>query len=164
MRRTSGLRRAALVLPPIADIQPALTYGDPMDRATPNLPSRDFDVTSAFYANFGFEEGWRDDGWMILKRGNSTLEFFPHRDLKPSDSWFSCCLRLDDLAAFYSACLEVGVPEQCCGHPRVQPPRLEENGLTIAALIDPDGTLLPLYKTDLSSALQPLRTFGPGPA
>lgn len=71
-----------------------------MDRATPNLPSRDFDGTSRFYAKLGFVEGWRDDGWMILKRGSLTLEFFPHPSLDPAQSWFSCCLRLDDLAAF----------------------------------------------------------------
>jgi predicted lactoylglutathione lyase len=32
------------------------------DRATPNLPSRDFDATEAFYAPLGFERTWRDDG------------------------------------------------------------------------------------------------------
>nr|WP_314447200.1 bleomycin resistance protein [uncultured Sphingomonas sp.] len=117
-----------------------------MDHSTPNLPSRDFDVTEVFYAKLGFEQGWRDDGWMILKRGELTLEFFPHPDLKPFESCFSCCLRLDDLTGFYSACLSVGVPEQCWGHPRVQPPQLEESGLTIAALIDPDGTLLRLIQ------------------
>jgi hypothetical protein len=46
------------------------------DNATPNLPSRDFEVTSRFYAGLGFVEGWRDAGWMILKRGDLTLEFF----------------------------------------------------------------------------------------
>ncbi len=48
-----------------------------MDHATPNLPSRDFEATSDFYSRLGLEEGWRDDGWMILKRGDLTLEFFP---------------------------------------------------------------------------------------
>ncbi|WP_166039478.1 bleomycin resistance protein [Sphingosinicella sp. YJ22] len=117
-----------------------------MDHATPNLPSKDFEVTSRFYTQLGFERGWRDDGWMILKRGGLTLEFFPHPDLNPSESWFSCCLRLDDLAAFYSTCLEVGVPERCWGHPRLQPPQQEDSGLTIAALIDPDGTLVRLIQ------------------
>jgi hypothetical protein len=64
------------------------------DAATPNLPSRDFERTSRFYAALGFSEAWRDDGWMILKRGDVTLEFFPHPELDPLTSWFSCCLRL----------------------------------------------------------------------
>lgn len=117
-----------------------------MDHATPNLPSKDFDATASFYSRLGFKEGWRDAGWMILELGSITLEFFRHPDLNPSESWFSCCLRLDDLAAFYGACVEAGVPETCWGHPRVQPPRQEESGLTIAALIDPDGTLLRLIQ------------------
>jgi predicted lactoylglutathione lyase len=42
------------------------------DAATPNLPSRDFETTSRFYAALGFSESWRDKGWMILKRGELT--------------------------------------------------------------------------------------------
>jgi hypothetical protein len=38
---------------------------------------------------------------MILIRGGLTLEFFPHPELDPALSWFSCCLRVDDLAALY---------------------------------------------------------------
>jgi predicted lactoylglutathione lyase len=40
-----------------------------MDHATPNLPSRDFEAPSVFYSRLGFEEDWRDEGRMILKRG-----------------------------------------------------------------------------------------------
>ena len=61
-----------------------------MDHATPNLPSRDFVATSHFYQKLGVEEGWRDDGWMILKRGHLTLEFFPHPDLDPSTGKVVC--------------------------------------------------------------------------
>jgi hypothetical protein len=50
---------------------------------------------------------------MILTRGELMLEFFPHPDLNPQESWFSCCLRLDDLAGFYRSCLDAGVPETC---------------------------------------------------
>jgi ketosteroid isomerase-like protein len=64
------------------------------DVATPNLPSRDFERTSEFYVALGFTEVWRDEGWMILKHGDLTLEFFPHPELDPLTSWFSCCLRL----------------------------------------------------------------------
>ena len=47
------------------------------DRALPNLPSRDLDATVAFYSAFGFEVGFRDEGWLILRRGEVQLEFFP---------------------------------------------------------------------------------------
>lgn len=117
-----------------------------MDRATPNLPSRDFEATAAFYSRLGFVEGWRDGAWMILERGSLTLEFFPHPELSTASSWFSCCLRLDDLAAFYRSCVEAGVPEAASGQPRIQPPREHEGGIVMAVLIDSDGTLVRLIQ------------------
>ena len=45
------------------------------DAATPNLPSRDFEITSRFFSALGFTETWRDRGRMILKRHSLTLEF-----------------------------------------------------------------------------------------
>lgn len=115
-----------------------------VDRATPNLPSRDFAVTSDFYAALGFVEGFRDDGWMILTRGSVMLEFFPFPDLDPATSSFGSCLRLDDLDEFFQVCLDAGLPRTTRGWPRLHPPRVEESGLRIGALIDPDGTLLRL--------------------
>lgn len=116
------------------------------DRATANLPSRDFEATWQFYSRLGFEEGWRDAGWMILKRGALELEFFPHPELDPETSWFSCCFRLDDLSSFYTVCQAAGIPERHSGAPRIQPPKQEYSGLTIGALIDPDGTLIRLIQ------------------
>ena len=116
------------------------------DHATPNLPSRDFAATSRFYAALGFGEDWRDEGWMILTRGDLKVEFFPHPDLDPSTSCFSCCLRLDDLDSFYAVCKSAGLAESCMGQPRLHPPRMEDSGLRIAALIDPDGTLIRLIQ------------------
>ena len=117
-----------------------------MDHATPNLPARDFEATSRFYSTLGFAEGWRDAGWMILTRGDLTLEFFPDPDLDPLSSSFSCCLRLDDLDAFYAVCVGAGLPEQCRGQPRLHPPKLEDSGMRIGYLVDPDGTLLRLIE------------------
>jgi hypothetical protein len=116
------------------------------DRATPNLPSRDFAATSAFYARLGFAETFRDDGWMILSHGAVTLEFFPFPDLDPATSSFSCCLRLEDVDAFYRAALDAGLPESTQGFPRLHRPRVEQSGLRIGALIDPEGTLLRLVQ------------------
>ena len=117
-----------------------------MDRATPNLPSRSFQITSDFYLRLGFQEGWRDSGWMILKRGELTLEFFPYPDLDPSESSFSCCLRFDDLTGFYAMCVAAGLPESLKGHPTIHAPKKEQSGLMIGALIDPDGTLVRLIQ------------------
>ena len=117
-----------------------------MDHATPNLPARDFEATSRFYSGLGFSESWRDESWMILKRGAIALEFFPYPDLDPSTSSFGCCLRLDDLDEFYGACRAAGIEEQRQGWPRLNPPRVEASGLRIAYLLDPDGTLLRLVQ------------------
>ncbi len=95
------------------------------DAATPNLPSRDFERTSQFYTALGFREAWRDNGWMILKRGDLTLEFFAHPELDPLTSWFSRCLRLDDFDSFYATCKAAALPEGCKGQPRLNPPRVE---------------------------------------
>ena len=81
------------------------------DRATPNLPSRNFDVTSAFYVRLGFTQIWRDAGWTILSKGTLQLEFFPFADLDPSNSSYGCCLRLNDVARFSSEIVASGVPE-----------------------------------------------------
>ena len=96
-----------------------------MDHATPNLPSRDFEATSQFYAKLGFEETWRDRGWMILKRDGLALEFFPYPDLDPLESSFGSCLRLDDVAAFYETCRDAGIPEARAGQPRLKAPQVE---------------------------------------
>ena len=117
-----------------------------MDHATPNLPSRDFETTSQFFAQLGFQQTWRDRGWMILKRDGLALEFFPYPDLDPLQSSFGACLRLDDMGAFYKACLDAGIPETESGQPRLQAPKLEHSGLTIGYLIDPDGSLLRLIQ------------------
>ncbi|KAL1604752.1 hypothetical protein SLS60_004292 [Paraconiothyrium brasiliense] len=116
------------------------------DHATPNLPSRDFSATSQFYAQFGFTEAWRDTDWMILKRGSITVEFFPHPDLDPATSWFSCCFRMEDVGAFFAEIIEAGVPEATSGFPRAHRPKKEDSGMVVGALLDPDGTLIRLVQ------------------
>jgi hypothetical protein len=114
------------------------------DTATPNLPSRMLETTAAFYERLGFAQTYRDETWMILNRYSLMLEFFLVPDLDPFASSFGCCLRLDDVEAFYRECLAAGLPESTSGFPRLHPPRLEASGLRIGALLDPDGTLLRL--------------------
>lgn len=118
------------------------------DHATPNLPSRDFDATERFYRPLGFETGWRDAGWMILKRGSVALEFFPFPDLDPATSSFMCCLRLDDADGFMAQCVAAGIPDIRTGWPRLHPVVREPWGGRVGALIDPDGTLLRVIDND----------------
>jgi len=116
------------------------------DHATPNLPARDFEATAEFYRQLGFEERYRDTGWMILERGDLKLEFFPFPDLDPCESSFGSCLRLDDVHAFYDGCKAAGLPEAHAGIPRIAPPRVEHWGGTVGYMVDPDGTLLRLVQ------------------
>ncbi|ELO0909393.1 TPA: bleomycin binding protein Ble-MBL [Escherichia coli] len=116
------------------------------DHVTPNLPSRDFDVTEAFYAKLGFATSWKDRGWMILQRGGLQLEFFPYPDLDPATSSFGCCLRLDDLDAMVALVNAAGTEEKSTGWPRFKAPQLEASGLRIGYLIDPDCTLVRLIQ------------------
>ena len=116
------------------------------DTGTPNLPARDFAATAAFYAKLGFEEDYRSDGWMILSRGDVTLEFFPYPDLDPYQSSFSCCIRLDDMGPMMVLVETSGVPDARHGVPRYHPAAPGPSGLTVAYLLDPEGTLLRLIQ------------------
>ena len=116
------------------------------DSATPNLPSRYFEKTLDFYRVLGFSERWHDKNWMILKRGELVLEFFPYPDLDPLTSSFMCCLRLEDLDAFYAVCKGAGISEKSSGQPRLHAPKVEYWGARMGALIDLDGTLVRLIQ------------------
>ncbi len=110
------------------------------DRITANLPSRDLDATERFYRRLGFISSFKDDRWMVLRRGPLELEFFPYPDLDPTTSSFSACVRVDDVDAIHAAWLAAALPHE--GIPRLTPPRDEAWGLRQAILIDLDGSLL----------------------
>jgi catechol 2,3-dioxygenase-like lactoylglutathione lyase family enzyme len=117
-----------------------------VDRATPNLPSRDLDATVDFYAALGFTTTYHDPGWLILEHGTVMLEFFHDPGLDPASTAASCCLRLDDIDAMYAACVAADLPETHLGWPRIHPPKVEDSGRRIGALVDADGNLLRLVQ------------------
>ncbi|MDN3495179.1 bleomycin resistance protein [Planococcus sp. APC 4015] len=128
------------------------------DRAVPNLPSRDFDTTVAFYRGFGFEVEYRDGGWLILRRGGVQLEFFLAPEIDPYASWSMCSIRIEDLDEMYAAIRRGGVPERTTGIPRLVPIALQEWGHRAGFLIDVDGTQLHL----IEDAAQPRHRRGGG--
>lgn len=116
------------------------------DRAVPNLPSRDFDATIAFYGGFGFTTSYRDGGWLILARGELVLEFFLAPEHIPASSWFMTSVRVADLEGLYEAVRASGVPETEREIPRLVPVALQEWGQRAGYLIDLDGTQLHLIE------------------
>lgn len=117
-----------------------------LDRATPNVPSRDFDATEAFYTSFSFARAFRDDGWMILTRGGLQLEFFPAPDIDPWSGSFMCCLRVADVDELYDAIRRSGIAEKTTGMPRLHPVQMQEWGHRAGYLVDIDGTQLALIE------------------
>jgi catechol 2,3-dioxygenase-like lactoylglutathione lyase family enzyme len=118
------------------------------DRAVPNLPSRDFDDTIAFYGGFGFESDYRDSGWLILRRGELQLEFFLFPDLVPEESSFMCSVRVDDVDELYRQIKMAGVVEKSVGMPRLLAVQLQPWGQRAGFLVDPEGTQLHLIEND----------------
>jgi general stress protein 26 len=110
------------------------------DRVTANLPARDLVETETFYARLGFRKTFGDEGWLVLRRGALELEFFPHPALVPESSWFSACVRVDDVDSLVDAWRAASLPS--AGIPRLVPPSNADSGLREAALVDCNGSLL----------------------
>ena len=110
-------------------------------RITANLPSRDFDRTEAFYGRLGFQVAFRNATWMILERDGQQVEFFPHPDLVPTESWFSACLRVADLDRLHADWVALELPGDPAAIPRLTPAFEPDGAPRMFALIDPDGLL-----------------------
>ncbi len=112
------------------------------DRITANLPSRDFAATAAFYGALGFAPTFRDEGWMILRRGALVLEFFPHPGVDPWSSWFSACVRVDDPDALLAEWRQAGLASDHTSIPRLTGFFKPGAAPRMFALVDADGSLL----------------------
>ncbi len=112
------------------------------DRITANLPARDFDATERFYAAMGFATSWKDDGWMILRRGPLELEFFHHPEVDPWSSWFSACIRVDDPDTLHAEWSGLGLPTDHRAIPRLTGFFKPGAAPRMFALVDENGTLL----------------------
>ena len=106
----------------------------------------DVSSTLEIYAGFGFVERYRDEAWMILSRGMLTLEFFHHPELEPKASHFQCTVSVIRPRRTVGGGARGGVRISSQGQPRLHRPRIEESGLRIGYLVDPDGTQLTLIE------------------
>lgn len=83
--------------------------------ASPNLLSRDFEVTARFDDKPGFAETWHEDGWLILKRGDLLLDYFSHSELDAATSGFRYGFQLANVGTFFNAMLAADNSEQATG-------------------------------------------------
>lgn len=118
------------------------------NRVTTNLPSSDFAATAEFYAKLGFDEAFRNQDWMILKRDGLELEFFPHPELDKRTSWFSACIRLDDIDTMLTEWQTVGLPGGKTDIPRLTDAFQLPDAPRMFALVDPDGSLLRVLENE----------------
>ncbi len=77
---------------------------------------------------------------MILRSGSLEIEFFPMK-IDPKESWFSACIRVDNLNALYESFENGGLPKDSSSIPRLTAP-IETDGLRMFAVVDIDGSLL----------------------
>lgn len=112
------------------------------DRITANLPSRDFGATVVFYGALGFDVGFRNESWMILERGPLEIEFFLHPTVDPLNSWFSACVRVDDLDGLRADWRGAGLPSDPTATPRLTDIFTLPDAPRMSVLVDPDGSLL----------------------
>lgn len=117
------------------------------DRITANLPSRDLAATEGFYARLGFVTDFRDEGWMILRRGALEIEFFPHPECDPKTSWFSACIRVADIDGLLAEWRQTGLPGDRISIPRLTGIFKLPGVPRMFALVDPDGSLLRVIDT-----------------
>ena len=115
---------------------------DMADKVIPILPSGSLDQTVDFYGRLGFQIAARyekPDEYLIVRRGDVELHFFPWPEIDPWSSIAGCYLRVDDASEWYDAWADLGIPDS--GIPRLTNPT-NRDGVREFALVDPDGNLL----------------------
>ncbi|MEL7184714.1 MAG: VOC family protein [Pseudomonadota bacterium] len=105
------------------------------------MPSRDLDVTQAFYARLGFQTWYKEDNYLLMNRDKVEVHFFPHPTHRPEASDHGAYIRPLDVDAFSSEVAKLGLPSDA-GFPRFAPAEDKPWGMREATLWDPDGNLL----------------------
>ena len=114
-----------------------------LEKLSPVMPSKNIDLTEAFYHKIGFETVYKtkDPGYLLLKRQAAELHFFHQPAHDPATSQHGAYLRPSDIDAFSDELLALGLPSDT-GFPRFQPVEDKAWGMREATLWDLDGHLL----------------------
>ncbi|OTG83724.1 hypothetical protein [Acinetobacter sp. ANC 4648] len=109
------------------------------DYISANLPAIDFDQTLQFYAFLGFQCSYQSQQWMIIQRGTLQLEFFHHPQLNSKDSWFSACIRTQNLQSLFEQWQALDWTQ----YPHAEITEIEHlDDIDLFCMIDPNGSLL----------------------
>ena len=112
------------------------------EKVCPIMPSRDFDVTEAFYGKLGFQTWFRQDNqYLLLSRDSVELHFFHKPDHDPATCDHGAYLRPGDVDAVSAEIAALGLGGDT-GFPRFIPVEDKPWGMREAAVLDPDGNLL----------------------
>ena len=117
------------------------------NRITANLPSRDFRATEYFYARLGFTTQYRGDSWLILDRAGMQIEFFSYPELNPNESWFSACMRLEEIDGLHAEWAALEIFGKDSDLPRLSAPFILDGAPRMFTLHDPDGSLWRVMET-----------------
>ena len=110
-----------------------------MDYIAANLPAIDFEATRNFYAMLGFQCIYQSDIWMMLEKDSFKLEFFHHPELDPKTSWYSACIRVQDLSILDQAWRNL----DWSAFPNSRITEIEPlGGMRLFCVIDLNGSLL----------------------
>lgn len=110
-----------------------------IDYIAANLPAIDFDQTQNFYHFLGFQTSYKSEEWMIIQQNTLILEFFHHPHLDPKTSWFSACLRTQNMPLFYQqwSALDWSL------FPQTRITEIQDlDEIDLFCVIDPNGSLI----------------------
>ncbi|KMK65628.1 VOC family protein [Puniceibacterium sp. IMCC21224] len=113
-----------------------------LEQICPILPSRDFDVTEAFYARLGFATRYKQTGqYLLMTHDPVEVHFFAHPAHEAATCDHGAYLRPADVDAFSAEVETLGLPRDGT-FPKFMPAEDKPWGMREAALWDPDGNLL----------------------
>lgn len=113
-----------------------------LQQICPIMPSRDFDVTEAFYAQLGFQTRYKQTGqYLLMNRDAVEVHFFHHPKNDPAICDHGAYLRPTDVNTFSAEIETLGLPRDNA-FPKFAPAEDKPWGMREATLWDPDGNLI----------------------
>lgn len=106
------------------------------------LPSRDFEVSKAFYAALGFDIAWSDDNMALLASANQRF-YLQRSYVKDWADNSMLHISVADVASCYRQIADMLADGRFPGA-RVSAPKQEAYGALVAYVWDPTGVLLHL--------------------